>query len=609
MAKLPCYTNQLSKAQWKAIVNPALQSGLRQWIGQYIGNGSTLSEALNAANLNFFGGMATPKMIEGMLPKHLTNGMRRAEFQQRLAAAGNQVAQSQFGSNFFSKVARKVLALPRAEKVLGHFGVFMSSHAGDLAYRPDMWKTYWTGQLRQVGSAASQANTERAISYMERDPLYQTLIDNGLEAKMDITAGGFLGGHLRGASLRAWLGGLTVARFEMAKALMNRWGAPGAIPRFLTTGSFKQLKTPPDLDLLAAQMSEIANHATGSAKGIVQRLGSDVLFGPSLTQSKLSRYTADPIKTVGTFANWKKATYAERAAAWERLWGATQYLGAKYSALQINQGLLDATGSDQKINFGENPFAKDFLQNKGFGLEARIGASDPEIRLLSQIIYASMSKDAQDLAVKTYQNVEKIRTGMSKREVITDSLKSYALSKAQPGIDLGMTLATREDFRGYKIGGEGPKSIPLGEYLTTQLPIIANGPAKFVYDTLTGEGLPASDAMKVVKGLAITGAGFFGAHVTEEKPPNPRAPLKTKSSGLPQPPKLKSKPKRPRQTEATQQSSPQPSVEEIANHVRVTLSLRTSSGKRVARSMKARDAESIFKLEKQSYQELLDSLT
>lgn len=544
MAKLPCYANQLSKAQWRSIVNPALQSGLRQWIGQYIGNGSTLSEALEAANLNFFGGMATPRMIENILPRKLTQPMRRAEYQQRLASAGNQVAQQNFGKNTFSKVMQKVLALPRAEKVLGHFGVFMSSHAGDLAYRPDMWAAYFKGQLRQIDSARSQANTERAVSYMERDPLYRTLQDNGLRVNTDLTAGGFLGGNLKGPSLRAWLGGLTVARFEMAKALMNRWGAPGAIPRFLTTGSFKQLKTPPDLDALATTMSEIANHATGHGEGFIQRAGGDILFGPSLTQAKVNRFTTDPVQTVATFIDWKNATYAQRAAAWERLWGATQYLGAKYGALQINQGLLNATGSDQKINapFMENynPFAKDFLQYKGAGLEARIGAADPEIKLLSQIIYASMSHDAQDLAIKTYQNVEKVRTGISKREVVGDAMLRYGLSKLQPAIDLGITGITREDFRGYAIGGEGPKSISVGEYATSQLPIIASGPGKFVYDELTGNGLPASEAMKVVKGLAITGAGFFGAHVTEEKPQPVRAPLKTKV-GPPAPPRTPSR--------------------------------------------------------------------
>src|SRR5512144_1974252 len=119
MAKLPCYANQLTKSQWSSIVNPALQSGLRQWIGQYIGNGSTLSEALDAANLNFFGGMATPRMIENLLPRKLTNPMRRAEYQQRLASAGNQVAQQEFGRNTFSKVMQTLMKLPRAEKVIG----------------------------------------------------------------------------------------------------------------------------------------------------------------------------------------------------------------------------------------------------------------------------------------------------------------------------------------------------------------------------------------------------------------------------------------------------------------------------------------------------------
>lgn len=547
MAKLPCYANQLTKAQWNSLVNPQLQAGMRQWIGNEIANGATLAEALDAANLNFFGGMAKPQFIEDLLPRKLTNPMRQAEFQQRLAAVGNQVAQQHFGRSTFSRIMQKILALPRAEKVIGHFGVFMSSHGGDLAFRPDAWSIYFRGQLRQVHSAASQATVERQLSYMERDPMYATLLKGGTEIGADLTAGGFLGGNLTGPSLRAWLGGLTIARFELAKKLMQRWGNPGPIQRLLTGAPAGVA----DLDALAQTMGELANHATGSAKGPIRSLGGNVLFGPSLTQSKVSRMTVDPVKTIGTFANWKNATYAERAVAWERLWGATQYFVSKYGALQINQGLLKATGSDQNVNF-DDPLSSsnDFMQFKGGGMEARVGAGDPEIKLLASLIYTSLTPDKRILASKMHEDIIKQRTGISKRDVVGDLTKQYALGKLQPAIDLAITAFTREDFRGFQIGSPltpldtpAGKGVSFAEYGVSQLPIVASGPGKFVYDQLTGNGMTASDAMKTVRGLAITGAGLIGAHIKEERPPKVRAPAEKIRTGPPRPPSMPKKQK------------------------------------------------------------------
>jgi hypothetical protein len=88
---------------------------------------------------------------------------------------------------------------------------------------------------------------------------------------------------------------------------------------------------------IGKNLADWANHATGSGKGPVSKLGGEVLFGPKLTQSKLNRISADPIKTVKTFANWEGATAGERAVAMTRL-GATQFLLTNLGFLAVNQG-------------------------------------------------------------------------------------------------------------------------------------------------------------------------------------------------------------------------------------------------------------------------------
>src|SRR5262245_60139193 len=107
MAKLPCYVNQLSKSQFNQLMNQQVKNALRQWIGQQIRNGSTIANALDAANLQFFGGQAIPKYLESVLPRKLANAQRYAEAQQRLAQAGNQVAQQYYGKGMFGKFMQK----------------------------------------------------------------------------------------------------------------------------------------------------------------------------------------------------------------------------------------------------------------------------------------------------------------------------------------------------------------------------------------------------------------------------------------------------------------------------------------------------------------------
>jgi hypothetical protein len=124
---------------------------------------------------------------------------------------------------------------------------------------------------------------------------------------------------------------------------------------------------------IGGQLAEWANNATGSGKGPLAggQYSSDLLFGPKLTQSKLNRIFGDPIKTANTFANWETAPAGETAAAWTRLSGATQFFVANAGFLAVNQGLLYALRSKDKINYSD-PLKGDFMAFKGAGLHGYV---------------------------------------------------------------------------------------------------------------------------------------------------------------------------------------------------------------------------------------------
>lgn len=505
MAVTPCSVNPVKDEH-----RPVIWKWMRE---NGIDKGADLQSVIDGANRYFFGGQAKKGWIEDLIAgrkapmRNVTNEMWKAQYNRRLAVQKAQALQDWYGKSGFSRAAHRILAIPRAEAVLGHFGVFMQSHAGNLLYTPEQWGVYFRGQARQIRGAFSRGYTEKVMTQMENDPRFSLATQGGLAVKPDITAGGFLSGQMKGPSLRAWQAGLTVTRFQLWKQLMNKWTKAGM--------------SDAETLALSKEMAEIANHATGHGRGKISQLGSDVLFGPALTEAKIQSVTRDPIKTMNTFRDWKNASYAQRAAAWERLNGATQYLVSKYGALAINHGLLAASGSDQQINFTD-PLKPDWLQYKGAGLRGRIGTIDPELRLLGGIL-ASSFYNKQRLAQELYAGPIAEKTGMKRTEAVEKIALQYAMSKLQPGIELAKEAITREDWRGKTITrtGAGKGEISAKEYAISKAPIVAEGPAKYVYDQLTGNGLSSSKAMQVVKGLLIQVGAVTGIHIAEEKPPKP----------------------------------------------------------------------------------------
>jgi hypothetical protein len=486
-----------------------------------IDHGMSIDKVGDAINTHFFAGQAKQEWITDILSgrktpfRELSNEVWKKQYNRRQITLQAEDLARQQAMHPVARTIKKIWDVPRAASVFGHGVVFPVTHGGDLALRPQSWGIFMRGLLNTWSKSWSSAATERLLDSMRRQPLFDTALRSGLDIGERSHTDQILFASKGKGSIgeRAW-SILKAMRFELWNHEMEKYTNP---------------KMPQEQVLeIGKNLAEWANHATGSAKGPISNLGGNVLFGPKLTQSKLNRMFSDPVKTVKTFANWQNASAGEKAAAWTRLSGATQYLGTGLGLLAVNQGVLWATGQKDKdgkgvkINFTD-PTKGDFLAFKGGGLEWSIPGMHSEIKTLGKILAITFA-DSKD--------VNKLSRGKGKHALMAETLGQYALSKANPAIGLGEQVATGHDLFGRPLPWvhekAKPSAPPYGwpEYLLSHGPIQLTGPIRYAYDQLRAKGSSAMDAMSVIKALiimgtdpkawAIGGVGETGMHISED---------------------------------------------------------------------------------------------
>jgi hypothetical protein len=473
-----------------------------------IDDGLPINHVANAVNIKFFGGMAKSAWIDDILSgrktpfKEVADEMWKKQYNRRVTTQQAQEISRLANMGPVAKQLRALWNIPRTIAVAGHGVVFPITHGGDLVFRPESWGTFIKGTLDTYKGAFSKSFTERSLSSLEREDLY----DLGLRSGVDMGAGshpsGLISRSYTGPAQRAW-DMLTVMRFNLWKQAMSKWVKP-------------EMTKAETLDL-GKNLAEWANHATGSARGPIANVGGEGLFGPKLTQSKLSRVFSDPTKTVKTFANWENATPGERAVAWERMSGAAQFVGTNLAFLGINQGLLSALGQKDKINVTD-PLKGDYMTFKGLGVLGNVPGLHTEVRTLAKILATSFESSRQLRGESRFANVAKIGG-------------QYAMAKLHPTIQRGLEVGLGQNWLGRPLpwssdpGTKAKPRLSWGEYAGSIGPIPLEGPVGYTYDHLRKTGASALDATEITKGLILTGLGATGVHVREDFIPTPTTKL------------------------------------------------------------------------------------
>src|SRR5262252_5704620 len=540
----PCYKgpNPITQDERTAVWKWAKENGIDQ--------GMDMEKVYDAVNQHFYAGQAKPGWIHEIFagPKsplrEVTMDMWRKQYNRRVIAqqAEDIVRRQALGP--LRKALSWIWAAPRALAVAGHGVVFPITHGGDLIFRPTSWGTFLRGTWRTYIHAVSTARTAQMLhDYMHSDKLYDLALRSKLDVGPRSHATGLLTAGKNTWASRAW-DMLTLMRFELWKQQMGK---------YLKEGMTDQEK----LDV-GEQLANWANHATGSAPLNIKLgghtiTGGELLFGPKLTGSKIARLTLDPARTLHTFSRMalgdSTVTTGERAVAWTRLSGATQFLLANAGFLAVNQGVLYMLGSKQKINYTD-PTKGDFLQFKGGGLEANVPGLHSEIKLLSNILATSFATKHPDrlatmLSKWGYHGLAQSEQGWSKamgsdtkRQTFSKLIGSYLIGKTQPGIQLGLAGISGEDWAGRPMpwstdaGTKNRPRVGWGEFASQFGPIPLSGPVKYVYDHMKQNGMSSSDALSMTKALiaqglsdwktwVIGGVGATGVHIREETPPRP----------------------------------------------------------------------------------------
>lgn len=471
-----------------------------------IDKGLPFEKVHDAINNYFFGGHAPDGWINDILSgrktpfKHLADDLWRKQYDRRVIVQKAAELSRMEAMGPVSKVVRVLWTVPRSFETLGHWAVFPFTHAGDMALNPARWDLFFNLIFNTYKGAFSKGEAERILNYMERDALYTTALRSGVDAGPKSHPSGLINRYFDGPSKRAW-DMLTVTRFELWKRETKKHIDPSM--------SEKEVLE------FGKAFAGLANHATGSATGGLARgeLGGALLFGPKLTQSKLSRLTVDPLDTAKTFANWKNATPAQKAVALTRFSGAVRYAATYLGFLAVNQGLLSALGLHKKedqINFTD-PTKSDYLAFKLGGLEGYVPGLHTEIRTVMHI-----------LAV-THMSNKDLR-GKPREMELAQIGGQYIMGKFTPAIGRGEELLFGQDYRGRPVPWRPDLATPKkpalswGEYLGSIGPIPLEGPTGYVYDHLKKGGASAMDATTITKGLIIAGLGWMGLHVQEEHP-------------------------------------------------------------------------------------------
>jgi hypothetical protein len=496
---------------------------LWKWVKENaIDHGMPLEQVHETLNNHFFGGTAKPEWVNEFLAARKTPFKRVSDAAWTAQANRRNIQQqakrlvSDRNANLLERAANMAIAAPRYITLGGgvHSVVFPFVHGGALTLNPFKWKAF-ARMVVNTWKNLSPAHAEILRDTMARDPNFTLAWRKGLDLS---THGAETGGG--SASARTW-GALVETRFRL-------WNA--AMKRHINSGKYSVS----DIDSIAEQLAVWANHATGSGKGVLTHPAiSSAFFGPKLAQSYWNRLIGDPLKTIGTWSNWNKATAGEKVVAMQRLRGAMTAAVTYSGMLAANQGLLAATGQKDQINWTD-PSQSDWLGFKGWGFRWSLpGAMHAEINLIGQIIAAQSMKPEQLAAVGISVPRGKIATDKLldlRKEYVARQLLDYAKSKATPVIGLEEELRTGHDFMGRPLpfpwvsdkGTEKKPPVSWGEYAWSHAPIPLSGAAKYVYEQLRKAGSSVTDASMWIRAAMISGiVSTTGIEPKELKKPAP----------------------------------------------------------------------------------------
>ncbi len=434
----------------------------------------------------------TDEMFRRQAARRQLTDAARNWVQERSAPLAYRVATAPFRAGF--KIA-----------TFGHGTVAPFTHAPLLGFNAPTFGIFWRNWakgFKLMGIRDAGAFHERVMQDLVRDPNYITFRRAGLNNEPHRAATDYE---------RAWMGGW----LERIGAIGNR-GFDSL--KLIRQDYANQLwdKTPESqrTPLMAKMYADEINHATGSVSRSYGPITRAIFFAPRLIASQFSHLVLDSGKAAIAIAKGTKATPEERTAAIAHVKFLASAVGAYAAALALNQGLLSASGSKQKINFSD-PHQADWLKFKAIGLNiAPVSGPLALVRLLGNLIRIEAGQ---------LEGMEK-RSG--KGGALKDTALDFARSKLSPTMGVLTDVATGTDFQGRPLPfssqkvpsylrKEGVGKYSYAEYGMTHMTMIPVAEAS--REIWKHQGMDESTAEHLIKALLMgVEAGAVGARVTPD---------------------------------------------------------------------------------------------
>lgn len=450
----------------------------------------------------------TQKLTEPKSIRNLTDEMyAKMSARRALVAQANAWVKQQSMPGWY----RFATSLPRAFFKLATFGhgtVGMITHSGIDMFHPGRWAAYWPNFFRQfklMGILDKGAFHEKMMQSIIRDPNFITAKRAGLKVDpthfTDDYQNNWASTYFKKIGLSGNRGFDALKLYRMDRFNQVWEGLPDAV------------KTPDMAKLIADGI----NHESGAVKMQFKDWANWTFFAPKLEGSRWAWLVGDPAKATKILSEWKTATPAEKHFAISQVKEKAAIAGTYFTMLAANQGLLTATGSEQKINYTD-PRKSDFLAFKAAG--HKLGIISPMlgvVRFVANMIHASLGQ----------------RQGYENRETRVESMEKiggdYLRGKLSPFAGVATDIATQSDFQKRplpfskdpvpaSVRKQGLDRYTYGEYAGEHLMPIPVEEA--IREVWRKQGMGESDIEHWMKALGSAALmGTTGARLTPDLPP------------------------------------------------------------------------------------------
>lgn len=503
--------------------SPEDVGAIAKHLNKYLDQGDDFREAQRrvAIDLGVNPERITQALGQERAVKHITNEMYKKMSDRRSARAQAEAFVRNADTPLPIKALRGVRdAMFNIKVGLGlHGTVGPVTHAGENIFHPSRWPIYVRNVGRTWKAVLDTGYHERAMQDLENDPNFITARRADLANDPRKFYDDYQNSQIQkllGSHGQAGNRGFDVLKIMRQDFFNSRWNKLA-----------DSQKTPE----MAKRIAQIVNHSTGAISGKFPggEITRSLLFAGPLEASRWARIIKDPAEAYGVVGGklltGQKVSAADKYFLKQTAIGHAEFLGTYMAALGLNQAILSATGSDDKINITD-PSKGDFLRFKvkGRAIEPT-GGIIATLDFLGKLGNAAFGK--QDP-----------RDGRGSR--MGHAMYQYGRGKLSPIASTGADVLTQADYSERPMPWskdkehKGKPRYTWGEYFATQhTPIPISEAVRDVNETMRSDGLSESFIKTLMSGKAnkalLKGAavgilsGSTGIRIGAEYPSRPRA--------------------------------------------------------------------------------------